>query len=87
MIFYRTPDGRWHRRQVENGEQIDVPTDKSGLLTFLNENVSSAGSVPVLDVIANSDPADFPPLIDAVLNRMVDLKAKGWRPSIYAALR
>lgn len=41
MIFYRTPNGVYHGTQADAGKnrvQVDVPTDKPGLLQFLNEN-------------------------------------------------
>jgi hypothetical protein len=44
MILYRATDGSWHRRQIQAGpghETHDIPTDKSGLFVWLNNNFGS----------------------------------------------
>jgi hypothetical protein len=58
MIFYRKPDGSWHGTQADAGkdrEQIDVPTDKPGLLAFLNEHLGSRSGTLSEECIQISD--------------------------------
>ena len=59
MRLYRTNDGQWAGTQADakkigKFEQIEVPTDKAGLLEFLNGNKDVGGAAAQEDAI----PAD-----------------------------
>jgi hypothetical protein len=71
MIFYRTPDGAWHATQAaaraidRRFEQVEVPTDKPGLLEFLNQKRGS-DTMHEAGAAASEDPVDIEMMEPAV---------------------
>lgn len=82
MRIYKTQAGRWAGTQAEAGKgftQIEVPTDKPGLLVWLNEN--AADDPPIIQEERRVEGFQIPPEPRAELDdtkaRKAELIAKG----------
>lgn len=88
MKLYRTATGTWAGTQSDAGKgftQVDVPTDKPGLLAFLNTHATGdavetvdAGGDPVL-LILESNASTFGRYLEAALERLGELGEDGWK--------